>query len=313
MRVVITGGAGFVGSHLCERFLGEGHQVVCLDNYITGTSRNVEHLLDNQRFTLIECDVSQGLPVTGPVDRILHFASPASPVDYLENPIATLRVGSDATFHCCELARQTGARVLFASTSEIYGDPLEHPQRESYWGNVNSIGPRSVYDEAKRFGESVLMCYHRTYGVATRIVRIFNTYGPRMQQGDGRVLPNFFTQALRGEPITVYGDGTQTRSFCFVSDLVDGIHRLLESDFAEPVNLGNPSEITIRQLVDEIIEITGSTSEVVYRPLPQDDPKLRRPDITRARTVLGWEPRVTRREGLQILCDFFRGELAACQ
>lgn len=310
MRVVVTGGAGFVGSHLCERFLNDGHEVVCLDNYITGSPSNVEHLQSNPRFASVECDVSDGLPVNGPVDAILHFASPASPVDYLEQPILTLKVGSYATFHCCELARKTGARVLMASTSEIYGDPLEHPQRESYWGNVNSIGPRSVYDEAKRFSESVMMCYHRTYGVPTRIVRIFNTYGPRMQTGDGRVLPNFFTQALRGEPITVYGDGSQTRSFCFVSDLVEGICRLLSSDFVEPVNLGNPSEITIRELVDEIIEITGSSSQVVYHPLPQDDPKLRRPDISRARQVLGWEPRVPRRKGLEIMHDYFKSVLA---
>jgi len=286
--------------------LADGHSVVCLDNYITGSPTNTEHLLRNPNFARHECDVTAELPIAGPLDAILHFASPASPIDYLKYPIETLHVGSTAVFRVAELARQTGARMLLASTSEIYGDPLEHPQRESYWGNVNSIGPRSVYDEAKRFAESVTMAYHRTFGVTTRIVRIFNTYGPRMQVGDGRVLPTFFAQALRGEPITVFGDGSQTRSFCYVSDLVDGICRLLVSDCAEPVNLGNPAEITIRELVDEIIELTGAKSQVVFRPLPQDDPRQRKPDISRARSVLGWEPQVDRRTGLSRMLDYFR-------
>ncbi len=309
MRVVITGGAGFVGSHLCERFLRDNHEVVCLDNYITGSPRNVEHLLDHPSFTLTECDVSEQLDVDGSVDAILHFASPASPIDYLNHPIETMKVGAHATLNCLDLARQYNARVLFASTSEIYGDPLQHPQQEGYFGNVNSIGPRSVYDEAKRFGEAAMMAYNRQYGLPTRIVRIFNTYGPRMQADDGRVLPAFFSQALRGEPITVFGDGSQTRSFCYVSDLVEGICRLLASDYTLPVNLGNPAEITIRQLVDEIIDLTGSSSTVTYRDLPQDDPKLRRPDISRAQEVLGWEPKVSRREGLAILHDYFKSTL----
>lgn len=310
MRVVITGGSGFVGSHLCERFLQDGHEVVCLDNFLTGSPRNTDHLLDDQAFSRIECNVSQGLPVEGPVDAILHFASPASPINYLKYPIETLRVGSDGTFHCCELARRTGARVLVASTSEVYGDPLEHPQREEYWGNCNPIGPRSVYDEAKRFTESVTMAYHRTYGVDTRIVRIFNTYGPRMQADDGRALPAFVSQAFRGEPLTIFGQGSQTRSFCYVSDLVEGLVRLLEVDYHEPVNLGNPVEITIRQLAEEVIELTESKSEIIECPLPQDDPKLRRPDISRARELLGWEPVVPRHEGLKRAIEYFRAELA---
>ncbi len=306
MRIVITGGSGFIGSHLCERFLDDGHEVVCVDNYLTGSPKNTDHLLDHPAFSRLECNVSDGLPVEGPVDRILHFASPASPIHYMRYAMETMRVGSDAVFHCAELARQHGARLLVASTSEIYGDPLEHPQRESYWGNVNPIGPRSVYDEAKRFMETITMAYRREHGLETRIVRIFNTYGPRMQLDDGRALPNFCAQAIRGEPITVYGDGSQTRSFCYVSDLVEGIVRLLESDFPEPVNLGNPDEITIRQMVDEVLELTGSNSPVVYRELPQDDPKLRCPDIRRAKEVLGWEPKVGRREGFQKTIDYFR-------
>lgn len=310
MRVVITGGSGFVGSHLCERFLNDGHEVVCIDNYITGSPRNTEHLLDDPNFERIEYDVIQGLPIEGPVDAILHFASPASPPNYLKYPMETLRVGSDGTFHCCELARRTGARILLASTSEIYGDPLEHPQRESYWGNCNTIGPRSVYDEAKRFAESVVMAYHRTYGVDTRIVRIFNTYGPRMQANDGRALPAFASQAFRNEPITIFGSGMQTRSFCYVSDLVEGLVRLLDSEYHEPVNLGNPVEITIRQLAEEVIELTDSKSEIIECPLPQDDPKLRRPDISLARSLLGWEPQVPRREGLKRAIEYFSAELA---
>ena len=312
MRVVIAGGSGFIGSHLCDRFLADGHDVVALDNYITGSPRNTQHLLDEPRFTRIECDVALPLPlpVEGPVDAVLHFASPASPAEYLKYPFETLRAGSDATFRCAELAHRHGARMLIASTSEVYGDPLEHPQRESYWGHVNPIGPRSVYDEAKRFAESVTMAFHREYGLETRIVRIFNTYGPRMQVQDGRSLPNFCAQALRGEPITIYGDGSQTRSFCYVSDLVDGICRLLASDEHEPVNIGNPVEITIRQLVDEILELTGSKSTLEFCKLPQDDPRQRQPDITRARTILGWEPRVSRREGLQRALEYFKAELA---
>lgn len=310
MRVVITGGSGFIGSHLCEHYLNHGHEVVCLDNYITGSPENTLHLLENPRFSRIECNVSLGLPVEGPVDLILHMASPASPVGYLQNPLTTLKVGSEGTFHCCELAKKNGARLLLASTSEVYGDPLVHPQPESYWGNVNSIGPRSVYDEAKRFSESVVMAYHREFGLDTRIVRIFNTYGPRMQVNDGRALPAFFTQALRDEPLTVFGDGSQTRSFCYVSDLVEGIFRLAESDFIEPVNLGNPEEITMRQLAEEVIAATGSSSRIEFHPLPQDDPKLRRPDITRAQEVLGWQPTINRAHGLQETMKFFKQALA---
>ena len=310
MRVVITGGSGFVGSHLCERFLLDGHQVVCVDNYITGSPRNTEHLLDNPSFSRIEHDVSLGLPIEGPIDAVLHFASPASPINYLKHPLETLRIGSDGTFHCCELSRRSGALLLLASTIEIYGDPLEHPQRESYWGNCNPIGPRSVYDEAKRFAESVVMAYHRTHGLNTRIVRIFNTYGPRMQVNDGRALPAFCSQAFRNEPVTIFGSGSQTRSFCYVSDLVEGLVRLLDADYHEPVNIGNPVEITIRQLAEEVIELTNSKSAIVELPLPQDDPKLRRPDITLARQLLGWEPVVPRRDGLKLAIDYFRSELA---
>jgi len=309
LRVVITGGSGFIGSHLCERFLDDGHEVVCVDNYLTGSPRNTDHLVDNPAFSRLECNVSDGLPVEGPFDRLLHFASPASPIHYMRYATETMRVGAHAVFHCADLALQHGARMLVASTSEIYGDPLEHPQRESYWGNVNPIGPRSVYDEAKRFMETITMAYNREHGLETRIVRIFNTYGPRMQIDDGRALPNFCAQAIRGEPITVFGDGSQTRSFCYVSDLVEGLVRLLESDYTQPVNLGNPDEITIRQLVDEVLELTGSNSSVEYRDLPQDDPKLRCPDISRAKEVLGWEPKVPRSEGFRKTVAYFREEL----
>ncbi len=309
MRIVITGGSGFLGSHLCERYVSDGHEVVCVDNFLTGARRNTDHLLVEKNFSRVEADVSDRMPVEGPLDAVLHFASPASPMDFLKHPIETLKVGSHGTIHCAELARRHGARLLLASTSEIYGDPLEHPQRETYWGHVNPIGPRSVYDEAKRFSESAVMAYHRTHGLDTRILRIFNTYGPRMQIGDGRALPTFCVQALRGEPITVFGDGSQTRSFCYVSDMVEGICRLLASDCTEPVNLGNPSEVTIRELVDEILELTGSRSQVLYEPLPQDDPRQRRPDISRAKSVLGWEPLVPRREGLRRMIDYIRGEL----
>lgn len=310
MRVVITGGSGFIGSHLCDRFIDDGHDVVCLDNYLTGSPKNTDHLLDQSRFTRIECDVNDGLPVEGPVDAILHFASAASPAEYLKYPLETLKAGAWATFHCGELAHRTGAKLLLASTSEVYGDPLEHPQRETYWGHVNPIGPRSVYDEAKRVSESITMAYHREHGVKVRIVRIFNTYGPRMQTGDGRALPNFFYQALRGEPITVYGDGSQTRSFCYVSDLVEGLVRLLKSDYVEPVNLGNPHEVTIREVVDEVLALTGSSSKVTYCDLPQDDPKQRRPDISLAQKLLGWQPQVSRSEGLRLTHEYFKQALA---
>lgn len=310
MRIVITGGSGFIGSHLAERYLADGHQVVCLDNYLTGHPGNTAHLIGQPGFERIECDVSDGIPVDGLVDAVLHFASPASPLDYQKYPLETLRVGSEATVHCAEFALKAGARLLLASTSEVYGDPLEHPQRETYYGNVNPVGPRSVYDEAKRFAESTVMAYHRQTGLDTRIVRIFNTYGPRMKVDDGRVLPTFCAQALRGEPITVFGDGSQTRSFCYVTDLVDGICRLLESDYHEPVNIGNPNEITIRQLVDEILTACNSTSEVTYQDLPEDDPKLRRPDITLARNLLGWEPQVERSDGVARMVEYFRAELA---
>ena len=312
MRVVITGGSGFVGSHLCERFLLDGHQVVCVDNYITGSPRNTEHLLDNPSFSRIEHDVSLGLPIEGTIDAVLHFASPASPINYLKHPLETLRIGSDGTFHCCELARRSGARLLLASTSEIYGDPLEHPQRESYWGNCNPIGPRSVYDEAKRFAESVVMAYHRTHGLNTRIVRIFNTYGPRMQVGDGRVVSNLIVQALKDEPITIYGDGSQTRSFCFVEDMVEGILRFMASDSAltGPINLGNPAEISIRELAERVIDVTGSGSKLTFLKKPTDDPERRRPDIGLAKATLGWKPTVDLQEGLRRTIAYFDSVLA---
>jgi len=309
MRTLITGGAGFVGSHLCERFLAEGHDVVCVDNFITGNPVNIEPLRANPRFTFVRHNISQPLEIDGPIDNILHFASPASPVDYLSHPIPTLKVGSLGTHNTLGLAKLKGARYLLASTSEVYGDPEVHPQREDYWGHVNPIGVRGVYDEAKRFAEAMTMAYHRYHGVNTHIVRIFNTHGPRMRLDDGRVVPNFMGQALRGEPLTVYGDGAQTRSFCYVSDLVDGIYRLLAIDFQEPVNLGNPEEVTILEFAKEILELSGSKSAIVHKPLPEDDPKVRKPDITRARKLLGWEPRVPRREGLQRTLEYFRGRL----
>jgi len=308
-RVLITGGAGFIGSHLCERFLADGADVICIDNLLTGTPDNIAHLFANPHFTFIQQDVTTYIYVKGPVDVILHFASPASPVDYLELPIQTLKVGSLGTHKALGLAKEKGARFLLASTSECYGDPLVHPQNEDYWGNVNPIGPRGVYDEAKRFAEAMTMAYHRTHGVATRIVRIFNTHGPRMRLRDGRVVPNFIAQALRNEPITVYGDGSQTRSFCFVSDLVEGIVRLLRSDYTGPVNCGNPAEVTILQFAERIKALTNSKSEIVYRPLPVDDPKQRQPDITRARTLLGWEPKVGLEEGLRHTIEYFRDKV----
>jgi dTDP-glucose 4,6-dehydratase len=309
VRALITGGAGFIGSHLCERFLADGADVICMDNLLTGTPDNIAHLFANPHFTFIQQDVTNYIYVKGPVDAILHFASPASPVDYLELPIQTLKVGSLGTHKALGLAKEKDARFLLASTSECYGDPQVHPQNEDYWGNVNPIGPRGVYDEAKRFAEAMTMAYHRTHGVATRIVRIFNTHGPRMRLRDGRVVPNFIAQALRNEPITVYGDGSQTRSFCFVSDLVEGIVRLLRSDYTGPVNCGNPAEVTILQFAERIKALTNSKSEIVYRPLPVDDPKQRQPDITRARTLLGWEPKVGLEEGLRHTIEYFRDKV----
>ena len=310
MRVIITGGAGFVGSHLCERFLAEGHEVLAVDNLLTGALRNIEHLGENPRFRFRKHNISEPLLIDGPVDAILHFASPASPADYLAHPIATLKVGSLGTHNALGLAKAKGARLLLASTSEIYGDPEVHPQREDYWGHVNPIGPRGCYDEAKRFAEAIVMAYHRYHGVQTRIVRIFNTYGPRMRLNDGRVLPAFMGQVLRGEDLTVFGRGDQTRSFCYVTDLVDGIYRLLMSDYSGPVNIGNPSEITVVELAREILAMVPETrSKIVYEPLPEDDPKRRRPDITIAREQLGWEPRIDRAEGLAVTLDYFRSVL----
>ncbi len=311
MRTVITGGAGFIGSHLCERFLERGDEVVCVDNLITGALQNIEHLRSKDGFMFIRHDISHPLEIDGPVDNILHFASPASPVDYLQYPIQTLKVGSLGTHNTLGLAKAKGSRYLVASTSEVYGDPEQHPQREEYWGNVNPIGIRGVYDEAKRFSEAMVMAYHRAHEVDTHIVRIFNTYGPRMRLDDGRVLPNFMGQALRGEPLTIYGDGSQTRSFCYVDDLVEGITRLLFTDFHEPVNLGNPSEISILDFAKEILALSGSPSRIEHRPLPQDDPKLRRPDISRAKRLLNWEPTVDRHAGLKKTLAYFQKKVAA--
>jgi dTDP-glucose 4,6-dehydratase len=306
-RILVTGGAGFIGSHLCERLLEEGNDVICVDNFLTGSPDNIAPLLANPRFLFIQQDVTNFIYVKGPLDTILHFASPASPIDYLELPIQTLKVGSLGTHKALGLAKEKGARFLLASTSETYGDPLVHPQTEDYWGNVNPIGPRGVYDEAKRFAEALTMAYHRTHRVETRIVRIFNTYGPRMRREDGRVVPNFIAQALRGEDLTVYGDGSQKRTFCYVTDLVDALVRLLRSDYALPVNIGNPREMTVLKFAELIIELTGSRSGIAYKELPVDDPKVRQPDITRARTLLGWEPVIPVEEGLQRAIEFFRG------
>ncbi|MGM9511568.1 MULTISPECIES: UDP-glucuronic acid decarboxylase family protein [Larkinella] len=305
-RVLITGGAGFLGSHLCDRFIKEGYHVIAMDNLITGDIRNIEHLFHLPNFEFYHHDVSKFIHVSGDLDYILHFASPASPIDYLKIPIQTLKVGSLGIHNCLGLARVKNARVLIASTSEVYGDPAVHPQNEDYWGNVNPVGPRGVYDEAKRFQEAITMAYHTYHGLETRIVRIFNTYGPRMRLNDGRVLPAFIGQALRGEDLTVFGDGSQTRSFCYVDDLVEGIYRLLLSDYAYPVNIGNPGEITIREFGEEIIKLTGTKQKLIVKPLPTDDPKQRRPDITRAQQILGWEPKVSREEGLRITYDYFR-------
>jgi len=306
VRTVITGGAGFIGSHLCERFLSRGHEVVCVDNLITGELANIDHLRGNARFRFIHHNISDPLLLDGKVDNVLHFASPASPVDYLRHPIPTLKVGSLGTHNTLGLAKLKKAALLLASTSEVYGDPSIHPQREDYWGNVNPIGIRGCYDESKRFAEAITMAYHRAHDVNTKIIRIFNTFGERMRLDDGRVVPNFIGQALRGEPLTVYGDGSQTRSFCYVIDLVDGIEKLLFTDFHEPVNLGNPDEVTILQFAQEILELSGSKSKIEYRPLPQDDPKVRKPDITRARQLLSWEPRVSRSDGLTRTLEYFQ-------
>ncbi len=305
-RVLITGAAGFLGSHLCDRFLKEGFEVIGMDNLITGDLKNIEHLFPNEHFTFYNHDVSNFIHIPGKLDYIVHFASPASPIDYLKIPIQTLKVGSLGTHNCLGLAREKNARNIVASTSEVYGDPLVHPQTESYWGHVNPVGPRGVYDEAKRFQEAITMAYHTYHGVETRIVRIFNTYGPRMRLNDGRVLPAFIGQAIRGEDLTVFGDGSQTRSFCYVDDLVEGIYRLLMSDYAQPVNVGNPDEITILDFAKEIIKLTGTDQKIVFNPLPTDDPKQRRPDITLAQSILGWEPKVHRSEGLKITYDYFK-------
>ena len=310
-RTLITGGAGFLGSHLCDRFVAEGHEVVCMDNLITGNPDNIAHLIGHDRFEFVKHDVSTFVYLTGDVDYVLHFASPASPIDYLRLPIQTLKVGSLGTHNALGLAKAKGATFLLASTSEVYGDPQIHPQPETYWGHVNPVGTRGVYDEAKRFAEAMTMAYHRYHGVDTRILRIFNTYGPRMRLDDGRALPAFMGQALRGEPITVFGDGSQTRSFQYVDDLVEGIWRLLHSGETEPVNIGNPEEVSIRAFAEEVVALTGSDSTVTFQDLPADDPKVRQPDITRARTLLGWEPRVDRAEGLRRTLDYFRQRVEA--
>jgi dTDP-glucose 4,6-dehydratase len=304
--VLITGAAGFLGSHLCDRFIAEGYRVVGMDNLITGSLDNIEHLFPNPDFAFYHHDVSKFVFVPGEVDFILHFASPASPIDYLKIPIQTLKVGALGTHNLLGLARVKQARILVASTSEVYGDPLVHPQTESYFGNVNPVGPRGVYDEAKRYMEAITMAYHRAHGIETRIVRIFNTYGPRMRLNDGRVLPAFIGQALRGEDLTVFGDGSQTRSFCYVDDLIEGIYRLLHSDYIYPVNIGNPDEITIREFADEILKLTGARQKIIFEPLPENDPMQRKPDIDKARTLLGWEPRVGRAEGLGITYEYFK-------
>ncbi|MEQ1631477.1 MAG: UDP-glucuronic acid decarboxylase family protein [Planctomycetota bacterium] len=305
-RILITGAAGFLGSHLCDRFLKEGYEVVAMDNLITGDLRNLEHLFKEKAFTFYHHDVTTFVHVSGPLDYILHFASPASPIDYLKIPIQTLKVGSLGTHNCLGLAKAKNARILVASTSEVYGDPTVHPQTEEYWGNVNPVGPRGVYDEAKRFQEAMTMAYHTYHGLQTRIIRIFNTYGPRMRLNDGRVLPAFIGQALRGEDLTVFGKGNQTRSFCYVDDLVEGIYRLLHSDYPYPVNIGNPDEITILQFAEEIIKLTGTKQKIIYKDLPKDDPTQRQPDITKARKILGWEPKVSRAEGLKITYAAFK-------
>ena len=305
----MTGGAGFLGSHLCDRLLREGHEVVCLDNLITGSTENIAHLMSNRKFSFVKYDVTNYLFVDGPIDFIFHFASPASPIDYLKFPIQTLKVGSLGTHKALGLAKEKGARFFIASTSEVYGDPLIHPQTESYWGNVNPVGPRGVYDEAKRFAEAMTMAYHRTHGVETRIIRIFNTYGERMRMHDGRAIPAFMSQALHHEDVTVFGDGSQTRSVCYVSDLIDGIYKLMMSGYDMPMNIGNPEEVTMLNLAQEIIQLCGSRSKVIFQDLPQDDPKVRQPDITKAKEILHWEPHVSRRVGLEKTLQYFKAKL----
>ncbi len=312
-RVLITGGAGFLGSHLCDRYFEEGYDVICMDNLSTGAAENIEHLFGKDRFTFVKHDVTQYIHVSGEVDLVLHFASPASPIDYLEMPIQTLKVGSLGTHKALGLAMEKDARFLLASTSEVYGDPKTHPQSETYWGNVNPIGDRGVYDEAKRFGEAMTMAYHRYHGVETRIARIFNTYGPRMRLRDGRALPTFLRQALNGVDLTVYGDGSQTRSFCYVDDLIEGIYRLSQSEYIQPVNLGNPDEISIKEFAEEIIEFTDSDSGITFEELPKDDPQVRQPDITRAKELLDWQPTYSRRDGLEATIGYFRQELGLGQ
>ena len=305
-RILITGAAGFLGSHLCDRFMKEGYKVIGMDNLITGDLKNIEHLFKHEHFEFYHHDITKFIHVPGDLDYILHFASPASPIDYLKIPIQTLKVGAMGTHNCLGLAKAKNARILVASTSEVYGDPLVHPQTEEYWGNVNPVGPRGVYDEAKRFMESITMAYHTFHNVDTRIIRIFNTYGPRMRLNDGRALPAFIGQALRGENMTVFGDGSQTRSFCYVDDLVEGIYRLLLSDYHLPVNIGNPNEISLKDFAEEVLALTGNAVKIIYKPLPVDDPKQRQPDITKAKQILGWEPKVNRSEGLKITYDYFR-------
>jgi len=305
-RILITGAAGFLGSHLCDRFIAEDFNVIAMDNLITGDMRNIEHLFPLPNFEYYHHDVTKFIHVPGALDYILHFASPASPIDYLKIPIQTLKVGSLGTHNCLGLAKEKKARILVASTSEVYGDPLVHPQTEEYWGNVNPVGPRGVYDEAKRFQEAMTMAYHTYHGVETRIVRIFNTYGPRMRLNDGRALPAFIGQALRGEDLTVFGDGSQTRSFCYVDDLVEGIYRLLMSDYAMPVNIGNPNEISLKDFAEEILKLTGASVKIIYQPLPVDDPKQRQPDITKAKNILGWQPKISRQEGLKKTYEYFK-------
>ena len=305
-RILITGAAGFLGSHLCDRFIKEGMDVIGMDNLITGDLKNIQHLFQLKNFEFYHCDVSKFIHVSGKLDYILHFASPASPIDYLKIPIQTLKVGSLGTHNCMGLALAKKSRILVASTSEVYGDPLVHPQTEDYWGNVNPVGPRGVYDEAKRFQEAITTAYHTFHGLDTRIVRIFNTYGPRMRLNDGRALPAFIGQALRGEDLTVFGDGSQTRSFCYVDDLIEGIYRLLMSDYPKPVNIGNPDQITLKDFAEEVIKLTGTKQKIVYKPLPQDDPKQRKPDITKAKELLNWEPKVGRAEGLKITYEYFK-------
>ncbi|MCH5683076.1 SDR family oxidoreductase [Niabella sp. W65] len=305
-RVLITGAAGFLGSHLCDRFIKEGYHVIAMDNLITGDLKNLEHLFPNPDFEFYHHDVTKYIHIPGSLDYILHFASPASPIDYLKIPIQTLKVGAMGTHNCLGLAKAKGARILVASTSEVYGDPLVHPQTEEYWGNVNPVGPRGVYDEAKRYMESITMAYHTFHKVETRIIRIFNTYGPRMRLNDGRALPAFIGQALRGENITVFGDGSQTRSFCYVSDLVEGIYRLLLSDYVNPVNIGNPDEISLKDFAEEVLSLTGNTVKIIYKPLPVDDPKQRKPDITKAKAILNWEPKINRAEGLKETYNYFK-------